>query len=115
VIAALQPLRAQKVCDLIGAAHSAEKRQFCLLVAPASTIHSAARSRLSALTASSASNQSSAQLNGTDWASGTPLPRYRIGAVFEQKGTRFLECRHLEPYLATPRRHSRRNGFAVVA
>jgi hypothetical protein len=32
---------------------------------PASTIHSAARSLLSALRASSASNQSSAQLNGT--------------------------------------------------
>jgi len=44
---------------------SAANDSFVSRLLPASTIHSAGRSRLSGLRASSASNQSSAQLNGT--------------------------------------------------
>jgi len=64
MVAALQPLRAQEICDLIGAADSTANDNFVSLLLPASTIHSAGRSLLSGLRASSASNQSSAQLNG---------------------------------------------------
>ncbi len=66
MIAALQPLRAQEIRDLVGAARQRRERQLGLAVAAG--IDDPQRRRdpcCRRLRASSASNQSSAQLNGT--------------------------------------------------
>ena len=65
MVAALQALRAQEVCDLVGTARQRGERELCLAVAAG--IDDPQRGAVLAfgLRASSASNQSSAQLNGT--------------------------------------------------
>ena len=65
MIAALQPLRAQEVGDLVGAPRQRGEGELCLAVA-AGVDDPQRRAVLAVgIRASSASNQSSAQLNGT--------------------------------------------------
>ena len=95
MIAALQPLRAQEIGDLVGTARQRGKREFCFLVAAG--IDDPQRGAVPAVGIARQFRVEPVQ---------RPVERHRIGpaktlycrivigAVLQQKGARFLECRH---------------------
>src|SRR6266545_73359 len=95
MIAALEPLRAQKACDLVGAGGQGREGELCLLVAG---IDDPERRAVPAVSVAGEFPvepvERPVERNGV-WPAKPLHGRIVIGAVFEQKGARVLEGRHV--------------------